>query len=48
MLLPITSLDTTDIEFTIILVGRVLDTVLLEVRWGQGVIGKKKHILNKD
>lgn len=43
MLLPITSLDTTDIEFTITLIGEsMFDTVLhLEIRWGQGVIGKK-------
>ena len=43
MLLPITSLDTTDIEFTITLIGEsMLDTVLYgEIRWEQGIIGKQ-------
>lgn len=43
MVLPITSLDTTDIEFTITLIGEsMFDTILyMEIRWGQGVIGKK-------
>lgn len=50
MMLPITSLDTTDIEFTIMLIGESsMDTILYaEIRSGEGKIGKTIKVSLKE